>query len=341
MSESGAIDHDERPTASLDTLRRRAQLLAETRRFFDSAGFFEVDTPLLSADRVIDPHLEPFVARGAESASSTTKPAYLQTSPEFAMKRLLCEGAQAIYQLGKVFRAGERGARHNPEFTMLEWYRVGDDHESAMRLTEAYLRSLAAVVPRPPAWDTASFRRITYREAFEARLGFDPHRASTRTIVASGLVRGVSPPQSLEEDDRDGWLNWLLAEFVEPSLGSEQPEFLVDYPASQAALARLGTDAEGTKVAERFELYWRGVELCNGYHELTDAAELRSRIATETTRRASEGLPPLDTDNRLLRAMDRGLPPCAGNAVGFDRFVMLLLGFERIDEVVPFPFERA
>jgi EF-P lysine aminoacylase GenX len=425
MKEPVAID-DERPTASLATLRMRARLLAETRRFFDDAGFFEVDTPLLSADRVIDPHLEPFVARGAESASAGAKPVYLQTSPEFAMKRLLCEGAEAIYQLGKVFRAGERGTRHNPEFTMLEWYRIGDDHHAAMRLTEAYLRTLASSVsqscgvagvglqatnappqsplspagdtpdandsqcggegwgegaaaqpmtlelapssalraPSPPQsslpcsswvgsggegsradagenWGSAPFRTINYRDAFRNRLNLDPLRDDTTKLIAAARTHCSAIPEGFAVTDRDAWLNLLLAECIEPNLGTDRPEFLVDYPASQGALARLRTEPDGTHVAERFELYWRGVELCNGYHELTDAAELRSRIAAETTRRASEGLPPLDTDNRLLRAMDRGLPPCAGNAVGFDRVIMLLLGFERIDDVVPFPFERA
>ncbi len=187
----------------------------------------------------------------------------------------------------------------------------------------------------------APFRTVTYRDAFRTRLGLDPFRDDTAQIIAAAPPHCSAIPEGLPETDRDGWLNLLLAECVEPHLGADRPEFLVDYPASQGALARLRPS--------RTEPAWRSGsscigaawKLCNGYHELTDAAELRSRIAAETTRRASEGLPPLDTDNRLLRAMDRGLPPCAGNAVGFDRVIMLLLGFERIDDVVPFPFERA
>ena len=341
------------PSATWPTLRVRARLLAATRAFFDQRGFTEVDTPLLSADRVIDAHLSPYAAYNAETNRSTEPPLYLQTSPEFAMKRLLAAGAHDIYQLGKVFRADETGRWHNPEFTLLEWYESGATDSDVMSTTEQLLRHLAACIhpadlaadnPQPTAatLPATPFRRRTYTELFLAGLGIDPLLASTEALADLARRRlGKQVPESQAGADRDGWLNLLLATVLEPQLGRDGPEFLTEYPASQAALSRLRPRSDGQQVAGRFELYWRGVELCNGYHELTDASELRQRIETENVRRQTEGLAPLPTSSRLLAAMDRGLPPCAGNALGFDRVVMLLLGRDRIDAVIPFPTHRA
>ncbi|MCY2964470.1 MAG: EF-P lysine aminoacylase EpmA [Planctomycetota bacterium] len=329
------------PSATLDMLALRARFLAGARRFFDDRGYIEVDTPLLSADRVIDPHLEPFAVSHADaptgwSPGSTVERQYLQTSTEFCMKRLLAAGAVAIYQLCHVFRAAERSERHNPEFTMLEWYRVGDTHLEQMAETEeliCVLFSLAGQsLPRP-------FLRTTYQEAFERTLQIDPLRAPCSALYAVARRHGLEVPESLAMNDRDGWLNLLLAFLVEPRLGVDRPEFIFDYPASQGALARLR--AGDPPVAERFELYLRGIELCNGYHELTDPGELKRRIACESLRRNEEGQPSLPTDSRLLAAMDHGLPPCAGNAVGFDRVLMLATGSRSIDQVLPFAWERA
>ena len=327
------------PTADLATLQLRARLLAAVRRFFDDRGYFEVDTPLLSRDRVVDPHLEPFEFDGSAG------PLYLQTSPEFAMKRLLVAGARAIYQVSHVFRAGELGRRHNPEFTMVEWYRTGDTHIDQMQVVEdlvaavfraaGEVRGLAAVPRDTPV----PFSRTTYRQAFRRHTGCDVVLMQPHELAALAHERGVPIPASLEPADRDGLLNLLLAELVEPHLGKERPEFVHDYPASQAALALIRP--EDPPVAERFELYIDGIELGNGYHELTDPAELSRRIAVESERRAAAGLAPLPVSNRLLAAMEAGLPPCSGVALGFDRLVMLAARKSSVAEVLPFDFQRA
>ena len=318
-------------------LQLRARLLSTLRRFFDERGYFEVDTPLLSHDRVVDPHLEPFVVEGGAA------PLYLQTSPEFGMKRLLAAGARAIYQIGHVFRAHELGRLHNPEFTMVEWYRAGDTHVEQMQVVEELVVDVVGNSQRPGSHATpvvqTPFLRTTYRAAFERHTGSDVFTLTTEQLNDLARARGVSIPASFDPRDRDGCLNLLLAELVEPHLGRERPEFLCDYPASQAAIARIRPDT--LPVAERFELYWDGIELCNGYHELTDPVELRRRMAIESQRRASEGLSPLPVSNRLLAAMEAGLPPCAGVALGFDRLLMLAVGAKTIAEVMPFAFDRA
>ena len=317
------------PTANLETLRFRARVLAAIRRFLDLRDHFEVDTPLLSQDQVIDSNIEPFVIPRAINGRDL----YLQTSAEFAMKRLLVAGAQAIYQLDKVFRRGERGERHNPEFTMVEWYAVDTDHHQQMQCTEELVRYVFQLSPvrQLPA---EPFRRSTYQDAFQRQLGIDVLSSATAALIDVARQRGINCPVTLADDDRDGWLNLLLAELIEPHLGREVPEFLFDYPASQAALARVRPGSP--PVAERFELYLDGIELCNGYHELADPEELRERIRHAWTTRVGD--PPVSS--RLLQAMENGLPPCSGVAMGVDRLVMLAAGKTRLDEVIAFPIER-
>jgi lysyl-tRNA synthetase class 2 len=338
--------NDYLPTATLPVLRLRARLLRAVRAFFDGRGYFEVDTPLLSHDRAIDPHLAPFVVEDRAG------PLYLQTSPEFAMKRLLAAGSGAIYQMGHVFRAGELGTRHNPEFTMIEWYRAGDTHVEQMQVVEdlvgavfrAALEARGSAAGSPPDADAnrlpaVPFRRTSYRDAFVRHAGCDAMLFGPDELAALARSRHVAIPESLKAADRDGWLNLLLAELVEPNLGIDRPEFVFDYPASQAALARIRR--ENRPVAERFELYLHGIELCNGYHELTDSGELRRRIDAESQRRVADGEAPLSPSSRLLAAMDAGLPACAGVALGFDRLMMLASGATSVTEVLPFPFDRA
>lgn len=323
------------PVPSLDTLRLRARLLAFTRHFFDEAGYFEVDTPILSHERVIDPNIKPFVVPW-----SASEQLFLQTSPEFAMKRLLAAGAEAIYQLGKVFRHGELGRLHNPEFTMLEWYRVGDTHHEQMTFVEKFVTAFASEIerqsPQPSALSPQPFEHLTYDQAFERHAGSKVLARPTHEIAALARRLGVVAPESLLPDDRDGWLNLLLAERVEPHLGHVRPTFVFDYPASQAALARVRGEGQ-TAVAERFELYVHGIELCNGYHELTDAAALRARIRHDATASERHIAEPV----RLLAAMESGLPACSGVALGFDRLLMLCLGHDSVRQVIPFPFEIA
>jgi elongation factor P--(R)-beta-lysine ligase len=355
---------DYRCTATLPTLQRRARLLAVIRHFFDEAGYFEVETPLLSADIVVDAWLEPFVAEWLPLLSDWAQggsPRYLQTSPEFAMKRLLASGATAIYQVGKVFRNSELGELHNPEFTMLEWYRVGDDHHAQMNWTELVVKHVFGVAaelmgrdaPRDEAFarhrdlvhrvaDPRSFERLSYDDAFERHAGQRVLGCDTASLAELAARHRLVPPPGLASHDRDGWLNWLLAELVEPHLGRERPTFLFNYPASQAALAQVSQSQPGEPlVAERFELYIDGVELCNGYHELTDPAALRARVQEQLAIRSAAGLRPLPAHSRLLAAMDAGLPPSSGNALGVDRLVMLALGETRLSAVIAFPFDRA
>jgi len=333
-----AGEPDFHPTAPVENLRLRAALLRAVRRFFEEREYLEVETPLVSADATVDPNLIPFATqfRLPGAGPLQAEGLFLQTSPEFAMKRLLAVGHEAIYQVTHAFRNAELGPLHNPEFTILEWYRVGDTYHEQMDVVEALVR---CVFGMPEAADAPrlrpqAFERLTYKEAFERHAGLDSLTAAASDFPQIAESRGVVPPPGLTEEDRDGWLNFLLVELVEPKLGVSGPEFLYDYPASQAALARVRPDEP--PVAERFELYVRGIELCNGYQELTDAGELRWRIRDRFGRSAERLL-----ESRLLDAMEAGLPDCSGVALGFDRLVMLAVGAESLSEVMPFPFPRA
>lgn len=319
------------PTASLENLRLRAQLLRRLREFFDGHGFLEVETPVLSADTVVDRHLDPFsVVIQPASAVRSERRYWLQTSPEFGMKRLLVAGATAIYQVTRAFRQDEQGPLHNPEFTMVEWYRVGDGLAEGMQLLSDLGETLLG---RGPA------ERITYCEAFKRYADLDPHTITNEALISAVKAAGIDAPASMSPDDRDGWLDLVLVERVQPRLGEKRPAILHDFPASQAALARVRPD--DPPVAERFELYVAGMELANGYHELLDPAVLRDRNAESNRLRLADGKPSLPEDSRLLAAMEAGLPPSTGVAMGFDRIVMLAAGAQRLDEVIAFPFDRA
>lgn len=323
-----APDNDDfRPTADWDRLRLRAALLRRVRDFFDGRGFLEVETPILSADTVVDRHLDPFAV---EDVPGPGRRRWLQTSPEFAMKRLLAAGGEAIYQACKVFRRDELGPLHNPEFTMVEWYRRGDGMAEAIGLLGELAEALLGRGMAVP---------VSYAEAFGRHVGLDPHAAEPAAIVEAARRLDVAIPESLAADDRDGWLDLLMAECVGPKLGAGRPEIVYDYPASQAMLARVRQG--DPPLAERFELFSDGVELANGYHELLDPAELRARNARNNALRAADGKPPLPEESRLLAAMDHGLPAASGVALGFDRVVMLAAGVGRLDEVIAFPFDRA
>ena len=321
-------DQDALPTASISSIKSRALLLQQLRGFFDERGFFEVETPLLSQDTVVDRHLHPIqierrqitgTSRDAESEAVV----FLQTSPEFAMKRLLAAGAESIYQICKAFRAGEAGSQHNPEFTMLEWYRVGDDMEQGILLLEQLVQSVLGT--SPPT-------RISYRTAVIEATGLDPIKAPLDQLASLSRLES--------ETDRDEHLNVILSELVEPRLGVKAPEVLYHYPASQAALAKTKFE-DGVEVAERFEIYYQGVELANGYHELLDADELVSRNEETNRRRVADGQPALPVNSRLLTAMQSGFPACSGVALGVDRLLMLALQENKIESVIAFPFDRA
>jgi lysyl-tRNA synthetase class 2 len=321
--------HDFLPTASWQNLRLRANLLRQLREFFHVRGFLEVETPILSADTVVDRHLDPFSLPFGRSGGKP-RTFWLQTSPEFAMKRLLATGVDAIYQVSRVFRQEEQGPLHNPEFTLVEWYRTGDDFRAGMRLASDLCETL---LDRGPA------ELLSYAEAFHRHVGLDPHAAEIETLIAAARQSDSPPPESMASGDRDGWLDWLLTERVQAHLGVARPVLLHDFPASQAALARIRPGEP--PLAERFELYVSGWELANGYHELLDAGELRLRNVRANELRRGDGKMALPVESRLLAAMENGLPPAVGCALGFDRLVMLAAGARSIDEVIAFPWDRA
>jgi lysyl-tRNA synthetase class 2 len=318
------------PTASQDNLRLRARLLATIRSFFSARGVLEVETPLLSAATVSDPHLHSLPSHLRGSDAEAARELYLQTSPESAMKRLLAAGCGPIYQICKAFRGREAGRQHNPEFTILEWYRPGFDHHDLMDEMDDLL---AATLGSEPA------ERITFRQAFERELGIDPHTVPASVLERRAAETGIGEVPGLDRDDRDGWLDLLLSHALEPHLGRERPTFVYDYPASQAALARVRL--EQPPVAERFEVYVEGVELANGYHELVDAAEQRLRYEHDLELRRRMGLAQVPPDERLLAALESGLPRCAGVALGVDRLVMLAAASSSLADVLAFPIDRA
>jgi len=325
-----------RPAASLETLRRRAALAAAVRAFFAAREVLEVETPLLAAATTPETHLVSFEARDP-AAGAGAAPRYLQTSPELHMKRLLAAGSGPIYQLARVARGGERGRLHNPEFTLLEWYRPGWDHHRLMDEVEALVGELLAGTGAEPAPGSAP--RLTYRQLFKRHAGIDPGAASIADLDATIRAAGISPPE-LPADDRDARLALLLTHVIEPLLPAGLL-FVHDFPASQASLARVGRDADGREVAERFELYADGVELANGFHELTDAAVQRRRFEAELADRRRRGLPQVPMAERFLAALEAGLPTSSGVALGFDRLVMRAVGAEHIDDVLAFPGDRA
>jgi elongation factor P--(R)-beta-lysine ligase len=319
------------PTATLQRLQLRARLLATVRQYFAASGALEVETPALVRAPVTDVHLE--ALRVVDDTGPGSVAGYLQTSPEYAMKRLLCAGAGDIYQVCRVFRAGERGRRHNPEFTMIEWYRRDIDHHALMHDVEALVRALLAEHREPPP---ASLY-LAYRDAFVTALGADPLDAPVAELVAALARCDVALPDSMRRTPaRDDVLDLAMGTVVAESFATDRLTFLYDFPASQAALAQVRG-----RVASRFEAFWGPLELANGFHELGAAAEQRSRFEADLVARRANCQPERDIDERFLAALAHGLPPCAGVALGFDRLVMVAAGAAAIDEVVAFPWERA
>jgi lysyl-tRNA synthetase class 2 len=315
-----------RPTASKGALRQRAAALRTTREFFHAREVLEVETPAMINAPVTDVNLGSVRAQ----MSGSDQALFLHTSPEYAMKRLLAAGSGDIYQVCHVFRGAERGRQHNPEFTMLEWYRLGFSLEQLMREV-AELTNLLLDAQLPLEF-------VSYREAVRRHAGFDPLDAEIDVLQRAAQALGLDAAHAAKAG-RDELLDLIVGAQVGPALGANTLTFLHRYPASQAALARL--DSEDPRVALRFELYYRGVELANGYHELTSSAEQRMRFAVDQQSRKARGLPTFELDTHLLAALDAGLPDCAGVALGFDRVLMLAMNATRIDEVIAFPTERA
>lgn len=376
-----------RPTAPLENLRRRAILYRTIRSFFDRLGFIETTTPFLSRDTVVDRFVEPISVavplcwsekdgfaerrfRELETARREATTFYLQTSPEFAMKRLIAAGMEAIYQLAPACRRGDRGAWHNVEFTMLEWYRRGDDYRTGRRL----LAELALGVANefwsetglePKRWGQNAVVERTFADVFEEKTGINPHWATCGDLRDFADRAKIAYPESYvaEENERltenggnseagktgatkDDWLDLIFSEVVQPGLGGDAAAIVYDYPASQSQLAKTRREfdnerGEAFAVTERFELFVDGIEMANGYHELLDASVLRARIETTSEERRRDGSSELPRESRLLQAMEAGLPACSGCALGVDRFFAVLIGAQSLDETLAFPIEIA
>lgn len=312
-----------RPAATLKVLRLRAALVARARRFFADRGVMEVDTPALGAAAASDVNIESLETHVSVAGG---KPFYLQTSPESAMKRLLAAGSGPIFQFARAFRDGEAGPQHNPEFLLLEWYRPGFDMTALMDEVASLVSALLEL--NTPA------RRLSYREAFIIHAGIDPFSADLGQIA--DLCRRLGFKQALR--DRNTGLDLILSRRIQPGL-PRGIVFIYHFPADQAALARIRPG--DPPVAERFELFVDGIELANGYQELTDAGEQRERIDQDLGRRRAQGLPEVPVDRYLLEALEHGLPDCAGVALGFERLLGLKAGIEDIRKVMAFPIDRA
>lgn len=306
-----------RPAADIATLKLRAKILADIRTFFAKRNILEVETPLMCSAPVTDPFLDTL------QIHYQNKIWHLQTSPEYAMKRLLCAGSGSIYQLCKAFRSDEMGKHHHPEFSILEWYHLGFDHHDLMDEMDEFLQY---VIQTKPA------KKLSYQQLFEKYLNVNPHIIADEELkIITQTNCGIKGDDKL---DRDDYLNLLMTHSIEPQLDKDQPVFIYDYPASQAALAKIRQD--NPPVAERFEVYIQSIELANGYHELTDATEQIKRFHQDIEKRKKLNLPIVPIDHYLLSAMENGLPDCAGVALGVDRLALIAAQKENLSDTMAF-----
>ena len=314
------------PTASIETQRLRAQLLRGIRQFFAERKIMEVETPILSQHTVTDIHIDSFQTTYLNGKEKQHY--YLQTSPEYAMKRLLSVGSGPIYQICKAFRNGESGSQHNPEFLILEWYRPDFSCQDLMDEMDELLQFIL---------QAKKASRITYEELFLKHLGINPHQISLHQLQS--LANQFSLKNSTEYSDRNVLLQFLFTECLEPKIGFDSPLFVYHFPATQAALSKI--NPQDPNVALRFEVYIQGMECANGFEELTNADEQRQRFLNDNTKRNQQNRPSINIDERFLAALTHGLPPCAGVAVGLDRLIMIKAERKRIDDVINFTWERA
>ena len=328
-----------RSTATLELIRKRARMLQTIRAFFAERDVLEIETPLLASSAVTDPHVDSMEVMQGD------KTYYLNPSPEYCMKRFVSEHRCSVYQIGKCFRRGENGPRHNPEFTMLEWYRVGFSLEQLMAETELLISQLARSLGRPPL----STRRISYRQLFEQATGLNPHRCSIGQLADFARHYHLDIPQGMSEADATGlkavlekeaWLDWLMSTVVTDSLPADQLTTIVDFPESQCALARQANNAQGELVSRRFECYIGKLELANGYDELTDYGEQRQRFELDNNKRHILGKPLVQYDRLILQALEHGMPDCAGVAIGLDRLLMALANRGSIQQVLSYAWTR-
>lgn len=313
------------PDKKLSVLRDRSHMLAQARRFFHDRGILEVDCPLITQAASVDTHIDLITVKNVEERR------FLHSSPEYGMKRLLADGMGDIYQLAHVFREGEQSPKHNPEFMMAEWYRMGIPFERMIEETIDFVRLFVGDLP---------FHVLSYRDAFKKHVGIDYVHASNRELIDYLTSRGLPPYPGIEAEGKDAILNLILGSFIEPHLGSEELCALAYYPSTQAALAKTCQRGEET-AAERFEIYYKGIELANGYHELADANEQRKRLIEANIQRCELNKSELPIDEHFLKALSKGLPDCCGVAVGFDRLMMLRHGQQNIGNVIPFDWTLA
>lgn len=314
-----------------EVAKQRAQIIAKIRAFFAERDVIEIETPLLSLGTVTDVYLNAFTTTYHHLADTkNTKELFLQTSPEFAMKRLLCNGYQSIYQICKAFRDEEHGRHHNPEFTMLEWYRLEFDH---LRLMQEVSDLLVEVL----GCKTPSF--ISYQAVFQAHAHCDPLDTSIEELLNIIERYGKSADWLVEENDLGTLLQYVFSEIIEAKIGLDAPCFVYGFPSSQASLAKINQD--DSRVADRFECYYRGIELVNGFNELQCAKSQRTRFIKDNQQRLTKGLPVKPIDENFLSALEKGLPECAGVAMGIDRLIMLALEKDSIEDVITFTIERA
>lgn len=304
-------------------LQARVQLYEQIRAYFTGQRVTEVFTPHLSYAANPDPAIESFKV---DSCRAEDRPMFLQTSPEFFMKRLLVQGSGSIFQICSAFRQGESGRLHNPEFAMLEWYRVGFDY---FQLMDDVIGLVSAVSGNKP-----EYRMVRYAKLFEP-YGLNPHTDSDEKIEATALQQGIDV-QSAVKLGRDDWLDLFMTHVIEPGFDPAQMLFVHDFPASQASLAQVETTAGGARIAQRFELYWHGMELANGFTELRDADEQLHRFEEQNRIRKRLDLKSLPLDQKFLTALKQGLPECSGVALGLDRLLMIITGSKRISEVLCF-----
>lgn len=315
-----------RPTASLNTLQTQAQLRQCVREYMQSQQVLEVNTPALSQAATTDPNIHSF----------KTSAGYLHTSPEFPMKRLIAAYQRDIYQMANVFRDDEQGRHHNAEFVLLEWYRMGMDHHALMQDMAALLLNCWQLTAKP--WHEP--HTLSYVEQVSSLCGMPFTTITVNVIEQYFAEHQRSYPKAIGKD-LNAALDLFMDEFVIRHLPTDRATFICDYPASQAALARTGSNTNGTPVAERFELYWGALELANGFHELSDANEQRRRFKAEQAKRREAGLDELVIDEHLLSALESGFPDCAGVALGMDRLCMLIADVSHIKDVIAFPSDRA
>ncbi|MFC1025762.1 elongation factor P--(R)-beta-lysine ligase [Pasteurella multocida] len=315
------------PSASIENLLARAKIIAEIRRFFTDRGLLEVETPVLSEFGVTDVHLSTFNTDFISPMAEKSKTLWLSTSPEYHMKRLLAAGSGPIFQLCHVFRNEEAGQHHNPEFTMLEWYRPHFDMYRLINEVDDLLQQILDCKPT---------ESLSYQFVFQEYVGLDPLSAEKTELVAKAKQYHL---QQAEQEDRDTLLQFLFSTVVEPNIGKENPVAVYHFPATQAALAQISS--EDHRVAERFEFYYKGLELANGFHELTDVNEQLHRFEQDNVQRQKMGLPQRQIDKRLLGALQAGVPNCSGIALGVDRLLMIALGANAIHEVMAFGIENA